>query len=154
MPNIDNIAKELQEKIMKQIKRDYSKIFIEHWKHPKNWGIMNNADGYAKITGQCGDTMEISINVKNKKIIKCTFNTDGCGASISCGSMITILVTGKSISNVEKITQKDLLNYCGGLPQEDEHCALLAVVAVQKAIEDYKKIKNDSWKKLYRKPRT
>jgi nitrogen fixation NifU-like protein len=154
MPDIDNIANELQKKIMKQLKSDYSKMFIEHWKHPKNWGIMNNADGYAKITGPCGDTMEISIRVKNNKILKCTFDTDGCGVSVSCGSMITVLVTGKPITNVRKITQKDLLNYCGGLPQEDEHCALLAVVTLQKAIEDYTQNKNDPWKKLYRNSRT
>jgi nitrogen fixation NifU-like protein len=150
MADVNNIAKELQKKIMKQIKRDYSKVVIEHWKHPKNWGIMNDADGYAKVTGPCGDTMEISIKVKNNKIIRCTFDTDGCGISISCGSMTTVFVTGKSVASVRKITQKDLLNYCGGLPQDDEHCALLAVVTLQKAIEDYTQNRNESWKKLYR----
>lgn len=152
MSDINKIAENLQAKILEQIKKEYSKKVIDHWQNPRNWGIMDKADGYGKITGPCGDTMEISISAKNNKIVKCTFDTDGCGTSISCGSMITEMAIEKSIIEAKKITKKIVLDYCGGLPEEDRHCALLAANTLQAAIKNYEETKNESWKKLYRKP--
>lgn len=118
-----------------------------------NWGIIDQSDGYARITGPCGDTMEISLIVKDDVIIKCTFDTDGCGATISCGSIITDMATGKTISYARSIDQASILTYCEGLPQANEHCALLAVNALQMALEDFGRTRNYSWKKLYRTSR-
>lgn len=146
----NNFAEKLQEKIMQDLRRIYSAKVINHWQRPINWGIMNNADGYGKITGPCGDTMEMSIKVKNNKIIKCTFDTDGCGTTIACGSIVTEMVKGKTIKEARKITQNKVLQFCGGLPAEDKHCVLLAANTLQKAIDDYELIRNEPWKRLYR----
>ncbi len=147
----DNFATDLQAKIMRDLKKIYSAKILDHWQNPRNWGIMNNASGYGKVTGPCGDTMEFSIKVKKNKITKCTFDTDGCGASIACGSVVTEMAQGKTISEARRITQEEVLQYCGGLPEEDKHCALLAADALQKTIDDYATIKNQLWKRLYRK---
>jgi nitrogen fixation NifU-like protein len=152
MNDLDKFAEELQSQIIKDIKKRYSQRVIEHWQHPKNWGIMNNADGYGKITGPCGDTMEISIKVKDNKIVKCTYDTDGCGTTIACGSIITEMAVGQKIVTVRKINQKTILDYCGGLPKEDQHCALLAADTLQNAINDYESTKTEAWKKFYREP--
>lgn len=133
----NKFAEKLQKKIIRDLRCIYSARFVDHWWRPKNWGIMNNASGYAKITGPCGDTMEISVKVENDQIIKCTFDTDGCGASIACGSIVTEMAEGKLIRNARNITQKKILQFCGGLPEEDQHCALLAANTLQKAIDDY-----------------
>ncbi len=146
----NNFAERLQEEIIQDLRRIYSEIVINHWQQPRNWGIMNNASGYGKITGPCGDTMEISIMVENNKIIKCTFDTDGCGSSIACGSIITEMVKGKAVAEARKINQNKVLQFCGGLPEADKHCALLAANTLQKAIDDYGATANEPWKRLYR----
>jgi len=151
MPDIRKIANRIQAEIMVEVRKKYSKKVIEHWQHPKNWGIMNDADGYGKITGPCGDTMEISIRVKDNTIVNCTFDTDGCGTTIACGSIITEMTIGKSIHYAKSITQETVLQFCGGLPEEDRHCAVLGVDTMQKAIHDYEAIRDESWKKMYRK---
>jgi len=147
----EEFAADLQDKIMRDLKKIYSPMILKHWQSPQNWGIMNNANGYGKVTGPCGDTMEISIKVENNKIVKCTFDTDGCGTSIACGSIITEMAQGKTIDKGRKITQNEVLQYCGGLPEGDKHCALLAVNTLHKAINDYEATKNEPWKRLYRK---
>ncbi|MGB3341746.1 MAG: iron-sulfur cluster assembly scaffold protein [bacterium] len=132
-----DFVKNLQNKIMVDMRKIYSPKILSHWQHPQNWGIMNDASGYGKITGPCGDTMEISIKVEDKKIVKCTFDTDGCGSSIACASIITEMVSGMAVAKARRITQSKMLQFCGGLPEEDKHCALLAVNTLQKAIDDY-----------------
>jgi nitrogen fixation NifU-like protein len=135
----NKFAEKLQKKIIRDLRCIYSARFVEHWWQPKNWGIMKNASGYGKITGSCGDTMEISVKVENNKIIKCTFDTDGCGPSIACGSIITEMAKGNMVKNARRITQKKVLQFCGRLPEEDKHCALLAANTLQRAIEDYER---------------
>ena len=127
-----------------------SPIVIEHMTNPRNWGIMNQSDGYARITGPCGDTMEISLRVIDNRIAKCTYDTDGCGATVSCGSIVTELATGKSIVQAKQINQKTILVYCRGLPEANEHCALLAANTLREAIQDYERTRNATWKRLYR----
>ena len=151
MSDLDKFAEDIQSQIMKDIEKNYSKKVIEHWKNPKNWGIMNDADGYGKITGPCGDTMEFSIKIKDNIIIKCTFDTDGCGTTIACASIMTEILTGKTISYARSITQASVLNTCGGLPEDSKHCALLAANSVQATIRNYEETKNEPWKKLYKK---
>jgi len=147
----DNIADELQKQIMAEVKQQYSPKVIDSWQHPQNWGIMHNADGYAKLTGPCGDTMEISIIVQHSTIKKCTFDTDGCGASIACGSIITEMATGMSLQQAKRIGDKQVLEYCGGLPEENQHCAILAANTLQAAIRSYEHIEHAPWKRHYRK---
>lgn len=128
----------------------YSLKVIEHMSRPCHWGIMHKSDGYAKITGPCGDTMEISLIVRNNIIVKCTFDTDGCGTTVACGSMIAEMATGKSLIIARQIDQNTILDYCGGLPEGNEHCALLAANTLRSAIDDYLHTQNAAWKKLYR----
>jgi nitrogen fixation NifU-like protein len=150
MTDIDDITHKLQQEIMDEVKQKYPQKVIDNWRHPKNWGIMNQADGYARITGSCGDTMEISLKVKDKKIERCTYDTDGCGATIACGSIITEMAIGKTVTQARKIDQQHVLRTCGGLPDEHRHCALLAANTLQAAIRHFEENKNVSWKKLYR----
>ena len=142
---------ELQELIKAEMRKIYSETAIDHSMNPRNVGNMDNADGLAKVTGSCGDTMEIWLKVKNNTIANATFMTDGCGTSIAAGSMVTELAKGKSVGEVWKIRQQDVLNALGGLPKESEHCALLASNTLKEAIRDYLAMKKEPWKRAYRK---
>ena len=130
----------------------YSSIVLEHMRNPRNWGILAQSDGYARITGPCGDTMEISLRISDGVITECTFDTDGCGATVSCGSIVTVMVSGKKVAEARRIDQESILAYCRGLPEANRHCALLAASTLQQALEDYGRTRNETWRKLYRTP--
>jgi nitrogen fixation NifU-like protein len=65
--------------------------------------------------------------------------------------MVTELATGKSVGEANKISQQDVLNALGGLPEESQHCALLAANTLKAAVRDYLVLQKEPWKKLYRK---
>ena len=142
---------ELQALVMADARKIYSETVIDHAMNPRNLGAMQDADGFAKVTGPCGDTMEIWLKVKSSTITDINFMTDGCGTSIASGSMITELARGKSIGAAIKISQQDILNVLGGLPEESEHCALLASNTLKAAIRNCIAMQKESWKKAYRK---
>ena len=89
--DFDTFAEKLQEEILEDVRKYYSEMVIDHWMHPRNLKKIEEPEGYSRITGPCGDTMEISLTIKDDKITDCCFRTDGCGTSIACGSIVTEL---------------------------------------------------------------
>jgi nitrogen fixation NifU-like protein len=145
------LADELQQAIIEDAREVYSETVIDHAMNPRNAGTITDADGYGKVKGSCGDTMELWLRVNNVVITNATFMTDGCGTSIAAGSMVTEMARGKNITEAIKITQQDILTELGGLPEESEHCALLASNTLKQAILDYMALQREPWKKAYRK---
>jgi nitrogen fixation protein NifU and related proteins len=109
----------------------------DHAQNPRNHGSLKYYNGHARITGPCGDTMEFWISVKNDKIEQIGFTTTGCGTSHAAGSMTTCMAKRKTLVEAMDIEQKDVLDALGGLPRENEHCALLACNTLREACEDY-----------------
>ena len=143
---------ELQELILGDARKVYSETVIDHSMNPRNVGNLEDADGFARVTGPCGDTMEIWLKVDDDAITSATFMTDGCGTSIASGSMVTKMAKGRSIGEAQKFSQQDVLDALGGLPDESKHCALLAANALKAAAKDYLALKNEPWKRVYRRP--
>jgi len=141
---------QFEELIKAEMRKVYSETAIEHSMNPRNVGDMEDADGFAKVTGPCGDTMEIWVKVNNGTITNATFMTDGCGTSIASGSMVTEMAKEKSIAEARKISQQDVLGALGGLPEESQHCALLAANTLKAVIRDYLAMKKEPWKRAYR----
>ena len=142
---------EIQEYIMADMRRTYTDTVIDHAMYPRNVGSMSNADGFGSVTGPCGDTMEIWLRVKEGKVINATFWTDGCGTSIAAGSMVTELTKGMRATEALGITQQEVLDALGGLPEESVHCALLAANTLREAVRDYLATRKEPWKRAYRK---
>jgi nitrogen fixation NifU-like protein len=142
---------QFEELIKAQMRKIYSETVIDHAMNPRNLGDMEDADGFARVTGPCGDTMEIWLRAKNGDLTDATFLTDGCGTSIASGSMVTEMAKGKNITEAQKISQQDVLSALGGLPEESQHCALLAADTLKEAIRNYLAMKKEPWKKAYRK---
>lgn len=142
MPHDDEVARktqsdwasELQSQIIRDMKKVYSPKVMELWKNPQNAGSLDSPDGYGQVTGPCGDTMQIWLRVSNDVIVEATFWTDGCGSSIVCASMVTILAKGKNLEQAARIDQQTVLDELGGLPEDDQHCALLAANTLLEAI--------------------
>jgi nitrogen fixation NifU-like protein len=142
---------DLQSLVMADARKIYSETVIDHAMNPRYLGTMQDTDGFARVTGPCGDTMEVCLKVNNSKITDISFMTDGCGPSIASGSMVTELAMGKGIVEAIKINQEEVLNALGGLPEESRHCALLAANTLKAAIRDYLALQREPWKKAYRK---
>jgi len=115
----------------------FSKKALERFDAPRNYDELEVPDGHAKITGPCGDTMEFWLHVDDGILSAVSFTTTGCGPSRACGSMATELATGKTPDEAARIEQKDILDALGGLPDEWQHCALLASNTLKAAIADY-----------------
>jgi len=127
----------------------YTDTVIEHFKNPRNVGDMKDCDGWARYTGPCGDTMQIWIKMAGGILNEVRFITDGCGTSAACGSMTTELATGRKWQDALEISQADVLEALGGLPEEDKHCALLAATTLKLAISDLLSRRKEPWKKDY-----
>ena len=148
--DFEKMADRLESDIMEQMQRTYSEIAIDHAMNPRNIGRIEGANGHARFTGPCGDTMEIFLRIQNNVITQAVFMTDGCGTSIASGSIVTELAKGKRIQEAYRISRRDVLDALGGLPEEDEHCALLAASTMRLAVHDYLSSRNQPWKRMYR----
>jgi len=129
----------------------HSNTAIDHMRNPRNAGLITNPDGQARITGPCGDTMEIWLKVSDGVVEQATFWTDGCGTTIAAGSMATEIAKGKRAAEAFRISQQDVLEALGGLPDDSVHCALLAANTLREAVKDYLAYRNEPWKRVYRK---
>jgi nitrogen fixation protein NifU and related proteins len=149
---LEKITQQLQEQIMEQARQIYTDKVINLWLHPLNLGKLEQPDGYAKVTGSCGDTMEIFLKFQDDRISKCTFLTDGCGATLACGSVVSELSRDKTFNQaLASISADVILKELGGLPEENIHCAQLASETLRRALADYLYQKKSPWKKQYRK---
>ena len=138
--DFEKMVKDLQSKIEQDEEKKYSKTVINEYRNPNNFGVIEDPDAFGKIKGSCNDTMKISLRIEDWKVKSAYFWTDGCGASIACGSMLTKMVTGKTIDEILAITSKQLEDTLGGLPKEHRHCAVLTVNTLQEAIKNYHKV--------------
>ncbi len=139
---------ELEEAEMRQV---YSETVVEHSMNPRNVGDIEDAGGFANVIGPCGDTMKMWLKVNSDTISDASFMTDGCGTTIASGSMVTEMAKGRTVFHAQKITRQDVLNALGGLPEESQHCALLAANTLKEAVKDYLTLKKEPWKRAYKR---
>ena len=128
---------------------EYTEKVIEHFKNPRNVGIIENASGKG-VEGSpiCGDIMELYIRVDGAgRISDAKFKTFGCGAAIASSSMLTEIIKGKTIEEAQRFSNNEIVKALGGLPAEKIHCSVLAEGALKKAIEDYHQKVGKDWSK-------
>ncbi len=142
---------ELEKEIMETMRKIYSETVIDHAMNPRNAGKIPNPDGFGSTTSACGETMEIRFKTKDGKITDTAFWTNGCSTTVACGSMASELIKGEDVAQALATNQNDILEALGGLPEGNQHCALLAANAVKAAVLDYIAIRKEPWKKAYRK---
>ena len=142
---------EYQKQLIAEMEKLYSETVMEHALNPRNMREINDADGASRITGPCGDTMQIWLKVKDNIITDAAFSTDGCGTTRACGNIAIDLILQQDIKQAIEIDQEKILKSLGDLPEDDRHCALLAANTLKAAIQDYFAVKKEPWKKVYRK---
>ena len=137
MNDFDNFVENLQQEIFEDTRKAYGEAGFQRWQNPLFQGRMQHPDAHAKVTGSCGDTMEIFLKFIDNRVKDASFATDGCGSSMVCGSFAAELALGKDPDELTEITGKAILNKIGRFPQEDEHCAYLAAETLQQALHHY-----------------
>lgn len=116
----------------------YSEKVMDHFRNPRNVGIIEDADGIGEVgNAKCGDIMKIYLKIENDTIFDVKFETFGCGSAIASSSMATELIKGKPVSEALKLTNKAVAEALDGLPAQKIHCSVLAEEAIKKALQDY-----------------
>ena len=116
----------------------YSETVMDHFRHPRNVGVIENADGVGEVgNAKCGDIMKIYLKIENDTISDVKFETFGCASAIASSSMATELIKGKPVSEAMTLTNQAVAEALEGLPAHKLHCSVLAEEAIQKALEDY-----------------
>lgn len=111
---------------------------IDHFSNPRNVGVLPDANGVGHAGSmECGDYLEIYIRVENNRIEDVKFKVQGCIAALASSSMTTELIKGKTLEEAGHITDQDISNALGGLPEHKMHCSMLGAAAAKNAIEDY-----------------
>ena len=118
----------------------FSDVFLAHFLSPYNAGPMENPDAVGKAgDAECGDALEVSIRVKDGVLEEVKFLVFGCAASIATSSMMTVLAKKKTLEQALALTEQNVIDALGGLPDEKTHCSNLGIGALHQAIEIYKK---------------
>lgn len=118
----------------------YNDDVIDHFTNPRNVGELSESetDGYGLVGDpSCGDQMKLWISVKSERIDKIAFKSFGCPGAIATSSMLTDLAKGRLIEEARRITDDDVVEALGGIPERKKHCSLLGVLALQAAIKDW-----------------
>ncbi len=116
----------------------YSEKVMEHFRNPRNVGVIENADGIGEAgNAKCGDIMKIYLKIEDDIIEDVKFETFGCGSAIASSSMATELIKGKPVSEALTLTNKAVAEALDGLPAHKMHCSVLAQEAVKKALQHY-----------------
>jgi len=118
----------------------YNEAVIDHFTNPRNVGELSEfeTDGFGLVGDpSCGDQMKLWISVKSERIEKIAFKSFGCPGAIATSSMLTDLAKGRSTEDAKRITDDDVVEALGGIPERKKHCSLLGVLALQAAIKDW-----------------
>ena len=116
----------------------YSEKVMDHFMHPRNVGVIEDASGVGQVgNAKCGDIMKIYLKIENDIIVDVKFETFGCGSAIASSSMATEMIKGKSIQDALELTNKAVCEALDGLPAQKVHCSVLAEEAIKSALKDY-----------------
>jgi nitrogen fixation NifU-like protein len=116
----------------------YSEKVMDHFRNPRNVGVIENADGVGEAgNAVCGDIMKIYLKIDNDIVTDVKFETFGCGSAIASSSMATELIKGKPLEQVLQLTNKAVTEALDGLPAHKLHCSVLAEEAIRAAVKDY-----------------
>lgn len=129
------MANQEQQRLMRE--SGYSPTAIRYFLGREHAGQLPEATTAVAYRGPCGDILEFMLKIREGQIVTVRFQAIGCAASFASGEALARLVEEHSLEEVEDVTEQDVLDHLGGLPEEKLHCAKLAIRTFRRALYNY-----------------
>ncbi len=132
------MAEEARDEIYQMLSESgYSDKAIDYFQKKENVGILENANQITDVTGPCGDSMKISLNILDDRIDDAKIQVLGCPGAVASGCAVVSLAKGKSLEEAKRLDLDALYKELEKLPKQKIHCARLALKSLQKAVEQF-----------------